>query len=90
MALGDRSAAPNWFLRCKNICRRAAKAPLERGNKQFRHRRWYAPCAGDSPTTAEYLLGPALQDEQLPHRQRLVDTVQDVSQGLPALCSHCF
>lgn len=39
---------------------------------------------------SQYLLGAALQDEQLPHGQGLVDTVQDVLQGLPALCSLRF
>lgn len=33
---------------------------------------------------APYLLGLSLQDEQLLHRQRLVNAVQDIPQGFPA------
>lgn len=41
------------------------------------------PCAG-------YLLVPALQHQQLSHRQRWVHAVQDVPQGFPAPRSLCF
>lgn len=78
-------AASNWVLTHKNISRRAAKATSERGNTQP------SPVGGSTRVSrAGYLLVPALQHQQLPHRQRRVHAVQDVPQGFPAPRSLSF